>query len=434
MRKLVIAGLLLTGLIAACETKVPVAPELSPTTSTTSSPTTTTSPTTSTSTTTTTAVLSSLAVKFAKFPPVANQPSEMTLLFELIPLLPAPLGGAAITTAAEPNNSYRVTGVYVMPNGTTGQVTGTLGNAVNPLVTGGDFIGTMTATTPTGCDANRPFTGRITPTTLTMNGGPGGSSECVPSPLAFDQLSMLRSDVNAPLPNPPPTSTSTSTTTSTCGYEVFPTSFNVPAAGGTFQVTIDTSAGCGWSAQSFADFITVLPPFGGTGDATVSFTVAQNATNSSRPGSLLIAGTTVTVTQAAATPPPAPPADLVPGIPPEGSCVFVPSLESWVYTINVNNIGGTAAGPSTTLAIFSLLPSSPTEPDVEFATGSVPANSTIPLQLAVPEDCFVLAGTVDRCSFTITVDSTAAVTEGNEGNNGPAAASCTRPIQLLRRR
>lgn len=433
MRKLVLAGLFLTALIAACETKTPVAPGLSPTTSTTVPPTTTTSPTTSTSTTTTTAVLSSLVRRYQTFNPPPNVPSEMTLFFELISTTPAPTPTAA-STAFETVSTYRVTGVFVMLNGTTGQINGTLGNSTNPLELGGDFTGTMNAKAPSGCEASRPFGGKITPTTLTLAGGPGGTATCSPSPLGFDQLSMLRADTSAPLPNPPPTSTSTSTTTSTCGYEVFPTSFNVAAAGGTFQVTIDTSAGCGWSAQSFADFITVLPPFGGTGDATVNFTVAQNATNSSRPGTLLIAGTTVTVTQAAATPPPAPPADLVPGIPPEGSCVFVPSLESWVYTINVNNIGGTAAGPSTTLAIFSLLPSSPTEPDVEFATGGVPANSTIPLQLTVPEDCFVFAGTVDRCSFTITVDSTAAVTEGNEGNNGPAAASCTRPIQLLRRR
>jgi leucyl aminopeptidase len=72
------------------------------------------------------------------------------------------------------------------------------------------------------------------------------------------------------------------------------------ATGGTGTVTVSSQAtGCAWQARSNDAFITVTSANGGIDSGTVSFSVAAN-TGAGRVGSLLIAGTVVTVTQAAA--------------------------------------------------------------------------------------------------------------------------------------
>ena len=72
------------------------------------------------------------------------------------------------------------------------------------------------------------------------------------------------------------------------------------------------SATCQWTATSGATWITITSGAAGTGNGTVSFTVANN-TGAARTGTLTIAGRAFTVTQAASsspTPPPPPPAVL----------------------------------------------------------------------------------------------------------------------------
>src|SRR5262245_65547648 len=103
----------------------------------------------------------------------------MTLFFELIPALSASAGaggGGRQGAFGITENEYKVTGVYVMGNGTTGTVTGELGGSLNPLETGGDFKGALNATAPSGCTSQREFNGTISPANLTCTGGAVGAS------------------------------------------------------------------------------------------------------------------------------------------------------------------------------------------------------------------------------------------------------------------
>jgi hypothetical protein len=87
-----------------------------------------------------------------------------------------------------------------------------------------------------------------------------------------------------------------------CTFTAAPTTASLPAAGGTGQVTVTASAStCTWSASSNDGWIT-LQGGSGTGNGTVGYTVAAQTATTPRTGTLIVAGTTVTITQAAAAP------------------------------------------------------------------------------------------------------------------------------------
>jgi Zn-dependent metalloprotease len=87
----------------------------------------------------------------------------------------------------------------------------------------------------------------------------------------------------------------------TCTFSLSPTSASYAATGGTGSVSVTATAGCSWTAASNATFITVTAGASGTGNGTVSYSVANNTGTSSRTGTLTIAGQTFTVTQAGTT-------------------------------------------------------------------------------------------------------------------------------------
>ena len=338
MRKLLVAILGITVLIVACENKSPVGPEgpggVTVTQTTTSTTTTTTStPTTTTSTTsTTTTVPGSASRRYVAFQAPPNIPADMTLFFELVfnggNALSRMLGGRAMSGAKAIEAEYRVTGVYVMGNGTVGDVNGFLGNSSNPLETFGTFEGRLTAKMPS-CTAEREFSGTLSSQTLQWTGGPT-LRDCAGSPLSFPALTMLRSSSDTPLPTttiasttststvpsttttsvPATTTSTTSTTTSSaCSYSVFPTSIT-PAPTGTpagfseqFQVV--TGAGCGWTAtqQAQTPWLTNLAPLTGNGPVVVGFRVScyedDSAPNVTRTATITVNGAVVTVTQRA---------------------------------------------------------------------------------------------------------------------------------------
>jgi Zn-dependent metalloprotease len=87
----------------------------------------------------------------------------------------------------------------------------------------------------------------------------------------------------------------------TCSFSISPTSASVAAGGGTGTVTVTATAGCSWSAISNSSFITVTGGSSGTGNGTVSYSVAANTATTSRTGTITIAGQTFTVNQAGTT-------------------------------------------------------------------------------------------------------------------------------------
>ncbi|MGD0616391.1 MAG: BACON domain-containing protein [Bryobacteraceae bacterium] len=75
----------------------------------------------------------------------------------------------------------------------------------------------------------------------------------------------------------------------------------VAEGGGSGTVTVTASAGCNWTAQSNAGFVSVTGSNKGTGSGSVSYTVAPN-TGLPRTATLSIAGETFTITQNGALP------------------------------------------------------------------------------------------------------------------------------------
>jgi len=427
MRKLFIAVLLLSSLIVACDTKTPTGPgklNVEVTTTTSSSTTTTTAgPTTSSSTSTTTSVVGGVSRRYLAFNPPPNIPADMTLFFELIlqggatnSLLNGArsiLGGRALVGVTE--NEYNVTGVYVMGNGTTGQVQGELGDALNPLESGGIFEGSLTARPLSGCNAERQFGGTLTSQTLQWNGGAMVSNTCATNPLDFNSLTMLQGQ-GAPLPTT--TTVTATTTTTTCTYSLTPAGgATAPAAGGVFQITINTTAGCAWTAQSFADWITVNTS-SGSGPATITYNVQQ--TSITRSGNILVGGLQFQVSQAAPLP------DLIPEPGPEASCTYDSSEDSYIWRPAFRNAGTGAAGTSTGRMTFLSRVSNtvPFPAPVDRPTPALGPGASTFVTFPVDRDCFVAAGSVYRCSFRVTADQNGSLTEASEANNS-AEGSCT---------
>ena len=79
---------------------------------------------------------------------------------------------------------------------------------------------------------------------------------------------------------------------------VTPTSVSVPSTGSTSAVSVITGTSCSWTAVSTVSWITVTSGATGSGIGQVNYTVAANTTTAARTGSLIVAGVTVTFTQA----------------------------------------------------------------------------------------------------------------------------------------
>jgi hypothetical protein len=81
-----------------------------------------------------------------------------------------------------------------------------------------------------------------------------------------------------------------------CSGTLTPTGKGFTPQGGSSSVAV--TASCAWTAASGASWITITAGGSGTGNGTVFYSVAANATASSRVGTLSIAGQTLTVMQA----------------------------------------------------------------------------------------------------------------------------------------
>jgi hypothetical protein len=81
-----------------------------------------------------------------------------------------------------------------------------------------------------------------------------------------------------------------------CQYSVSPNRVEVDAPGGTGSVAVSTASGCAWTASSGDSWITITSGASGTGNGTVTFSVARND-GRRREGSLTVAGRNVRVEQ-----------------------------------------------------------------------------------------------------------------------------------------
>src|SRR5262249_8782506 len=87
---------------------------------------------------------------------------------------------------------------------------------------------------------------------------------------------------------------------SNCTYSLLPVSQNFPAVGANGSTNVTTQTGCTWSAVSNAPWVTINSGANGSGNGTVTFSVAANTVTTSRSTTITIAGLTFTVNQDAA--------------------------------------------------------------------------------------------------------------------------------------
>jgi len=85
-----------------------------------------------------------------------------------------------------------------------------------------------------------------------------------------------------------------------CTFTLSKTSTNFPAAGGGGTVTVNTSAGCEWTASTAADWI-FLTVSSGNQTGPIVFEVDPNPGTSSRSGTIVVEGQVFTINQAGAT-------------------------------------------------------------------------------------------------------------------------------------
>lgn len=84
----------------------------------------------------------------------------------------------------------------------------------------------------------------------------------------------------------------------TCAFTLSQVNQSFPRSSGGGSVGVTAPGGCGWSASSNVDWITITGGALGSGSGTVNFQVAAHTGASSRTGTLNIAGQIFTVTQA----------------------------------------------------------------------------------------------------------------------------------------
>jgi Metallo-peptidase family M12/FG-GAP-like repeat/Viral BACON domain len=103
-----------------------------------------------------------------------------------------------------------------------------------------------------------------------------------------------------PTTTPTPTPTPTATPTPSCTFSITPSSQSFGAAGGTGSVSVTTQNGCSWTAGSNQNFVSITSGNFGSGNGTLTYTVAQNTSISLRAATLTIAGRFFSVQQAGA--------------------------------------------------------------------------------------------------------------------------------------
>jgi uncharacterized protein (TIGR03437 family) len=88
-----------------------------------------------------------------------------------------------------------------------------------------------------------------------------------------------------------------------CTYSASPTSIAAPAVGGLYPVAVTTGSGCSWVVvpASASAFAAGQAPASGTGSENAIVLVVPNFTTSARSSTLLVAGTTINISQAGAS-------------------------------------------------------------------------------------------------------------------------------------
>jgi hypothetical protein len=118
--------------------------------------------------------------------------------------------------------------------------------------------------------------------------GPGGSTASTVS------NQFVFPGTTPPPPPPPP-----------CSYTFSPTTRTVSSGATTGTISLDTGSSCTWTPTSSASWLTVTAG-GGTGDGSVSYSVAAHTGSAVRSATITVGTASFTLTQSASTAPTTP--------------------------------------------------------------------------------------------------------------------------------
>ncbi len=190
-----------------------------------------------------------------------------------------------------------------------------------------------------------------------------------------------------------------------CSWAISPTSQSIAAAGGTGSSTVTTAAGCAWTATSNNTWIAVTAGASGSGNGTVTFTVAANTAGTIRTGTLTAAGNTFTVTQAAAC-----------------SYAISPTSQSLPAaggpgTVAVTTTGGcnwTATNPASWVTITSGA-SGNSSGSVGYTVAANTATTGRSATLTIAGRTFTVTQAAAACTFTVSPRTIAGAQAGDSG-------------------
>ena len=166
-----------------------------------------------------------------------------------------------------------------------------------------------------------------------------------------------------------------------CVYGLSPTTENVPAAGGNRTVAMTAQGGCAWTATPSASWITITAGGSGSGNGTISYTVAANASTSGRTGTIAAGGQLLTITQAGA------------------ACAL--SIAPGSVSVNANGTTGTVAVTGQTGCAWTAVSNETWITVTGGASGS--GNGTVSYSIAANAGTSGRTGTVTIAGQTFTV-------------------------------
>jgi hypothetical protein len=216
-----------------------------------------------------------------------------------------------------------------------------------------------------------------------------------------------------------------------CTFTIAPTTASFAADGGSSEVVVTASAPtCAWTAQPSVSWIAIQGASGGTGSGRLRFAVAVNTATVARSGALVVAGSTVGISQAAASP--------TPPTPDPCTITVAPTAASFP------SAGGTADVVVTASAATCAWTASAGVPWITFqgsagGTGSGRLTYVVAGQTGTTDrtGTFVVAGTTvtvteaaapagpDPCTFTIAPNAAAFAAAGGNGDITVTASAST---------
>lgn len=82
-----------------------------------------------------------------------------------------------------------------------------------------------------------------------------------------------------------------------CSFTISPATATIESGGGTGAVTVNVAAGCVWTATAGGAWIAITAGASGSGPGTVTYSIGENASATSRTGTLTVAGQNHSITQ-----------------------------------------------------------------------------------------------------------------------------------------